>query len=110
MASLRLVSRSFLVRSARTLKPPLWPSSSPLFWARGEAEGGFSKAKNLQKNQMEKGGRYMKKQLELKLNVNTLPPPTIPATSWADYADFRIMPISLLKVAIGAADVARRSA
>ena len=43
----------------------------------------------------------MKKQLELKLNVNTLPPPTIPATSWADYADFRIMPSSLLKVAIG---------
>jgi hypothetical protein len=37
-------------------------------------------------------------------------PPTVPPVSWADYADFRIMPTSLSKVAIEAADVARRSA
>jgi hypothetical protein len=49
-------------------------------------------------------------EIELNLDLRLLPPPTVPAVSWADYADFRIMPISLLKVAIGAADVARRSA
>jgi hypothetical protein len=52
----------------------------------------------------------MNKQLALRFNLENLPVPTVPPISWADYADFRIMPISLLKVAIGAADVARRSA
>jgi hypothetical protein len=52
----------------------------------------------------------MKKQMEIKFDLNLLPAPTVPITSWEDYADFRIMPISLLKVAIGAADVARMSA
>jgi hypothetical protein len=46
----------------------------------------------------------------LTFDLKVLPPPTVPPASWADYADFRIMPTSLLKVAIEAADVARRSA
>jgi hypothetical protein len=55
-----------------------------------------------------KTNRQMKE--ELKFDLRVLPPPTVPVVSWADYADFRIMPTSLLKVAIEAADVARRSA
>jgi hypothetical protein len=47
---------------------------------------------------------------ELKFELRVIPPPTVPPTTWADYADFRIMPTSLSKVAIEAADVARRSA
>ena len=50
------------------------------------------------------------KKEELKFELRVLPPPTVPPVSWADYADFRIMPTSLSKVAIEAADVARRSA
>ncbi len=50
------------------------------------------------------------KQLEMNLETMFQIPPTVPPISWADYADFRIMPTSLLKVAIEAADVARRSA
>jgi hypothetical protein len=50
------------------------------------------------------------KQLEMTLDVMFKIPPTTIPVSWADYADFRIMPTSLLKVAIEAADVARRSA
>jgi hypothetical protein len=52
----------------------------------------------------------MKRQLVMRFNLDGLPAPTVPPTSWEDYADFRIMPTSLLKVAIEAADVARRSA
>ncbi len=52
----------------------------------------------------------MNKQLVLRFNLEGLPVPTVPPISWADYADFRIMPTSLLKVAVEAADVAKRSA
>jgi len=51
-----------------------------------------------------------KKQLEMKLDVMFKIPPTVPPVSWADYADFRIMPTSLLKVAVEAVDVAKKSA
>ena len=47
---------------------------------------------------------------ELKFEIRELPPPTVPVVSWADYADFRIMPTSLLKVAVEAVDVAKKSA
>jgi hypothetical protein len=50
------------------------------------------------------------KQTEMKLETMFQIPPTVSPVSWADYADFRIMPTSLLKVAIEAADVAKRSA
>jgi len=42
--------------------------------------------------------------------LRVVPPPTVPPTTWADYADFRIMPTSLLKVAVEAVDVAKKSA
>jgi hypothetical protein len=50
------------------------------------------------------------KQIEMKLDTMFKIPPTVPPVSWADYADFRIMPTSLLKVAVEAVDVAKKSA
>jgi hypothetical protein len=50
------------------------------------------------------------KQTEMPLSLMYQIPPTITPISWADYADFRIMPTSLLKVAVEAVDVAKKSA
>jgi hypothetical protein len=52
----------------------------------------------------------MEDQQEMRFNPEESPAPTVPPTSWADYADFRIMPTSLLKVAVEAVDVAKKSA